>query len=631
MTESGRIGIRPERSPAVLVIAFALSALIAAAGMSPWASGQGRLSQWRVPDTDVRWVTATPGLLPRQAFEGEQAETTGRLPFGDPSAIQIFHRFRLPTPDVEPLAVLLPAVDGEVRVYANGVPINEVIAASAPGLAWPSARRRFWTIPPSHLHPGENRIDIVVSGAAVRALSSPFYLGPAAEIEPVAVRGGEVIDATRLLVLTLSLAALALSLLSAAVRAPIHHLAVAAAFAATATRVVLADGVDPLGPFWPVADQLLLAATAICAGLALGRQPVARRMARRTETIVLSVVALMGIASLIAAANGATSFAPVGAATALAGALYLLLTAARVIPKVFAMPVRGQILSGVLGGLGLVAVVVATVGACGLIAPGPSWGFDISLATALSGLALLASANAAREVAMRVDQYLRTRLDQTRVIEQQRAVLDATALALDEKSRRSAVLEERQRMARDVHDGIGGQLASLIAQVRLRRISMDHVEEALIGGLSELRLLVDSLDVVGETLADALASFHDRARQQTAAADMTLDWIQVDGLGTEIRDPQWILNLYRLMQEAITNAVRHSRGDRISVTVDVDGRVLTVRIEDNGAAFDIETVKRGRGLANMTHRAIDLGGAVTVAPSEAGQGTVVRVEAPLPR
>lgn len=265
-----------------------------------------------------------------------------------------------------------------------------------------------------------------------------------------------------------------------------------------------------------------------------------------------------------------------------------------------------------------------------MIAPAPAWGIDVSLAIGLAGLALLASVTAAREIVVRVSRYVRTRLDQTQVIEQQQAALDATALALDEKSRQSAVLQERQRMARDVHDGIGGQLASLIAQVRMRRISMDQVEQSLVGGLSELRLLVDSFDVVGETLADALASFLDRARQQTAAAGMTLAWSQVDGLGTEIRDPQWILNLYRLMQEAITNAVRHSGGDRVSVTVDIDGRVLTVRIEDNGAAFDIETVTRGQGLANMAHRAADLGGAVTVTPSESGQGTVVRVAAPLP-
>lgn len=631
MTGSGRIGIRPERSPAVPVIAFVLSVLVAAAGMSPWASGQGRLSQWRVPDTQVRWVTATPWLLPRQAFEGEQAKTTGQLPFGEPSSLQLFHRFQLPSPDVASLAVLLPAVDGDVRVYANGVPIKEVIAASAPGLAWPSARRRFWTIPPSHLHPGENRVDIVVSEIAVRALSSPIYLGPAAEIEPVAVRGGAVTAAARRLVLTVSITALALSLLATAVRAPLPHLALAAVFAATATRVLLAEWTEPLGPFWPVVDQLLLAATAICAGLALGRRPAAERMARRTDTGALIVITLMALASLIAAASGATSFVPVGPATALAGALYLLLTAVRAVSKVVKLRMRGQILSGVIGGLGLVAVVVGTAGACGLIAPGPAWGFDISLATALSGLALLTSANAAREVVMRVGRFARARLDQTQVIEQQQAALDATALALDEKSRQSAVLEERQRMARDVHDGIGGQLASLIAQVRLRRISMDHVEQALVAGLSELRLLVDSLDVVGETLADALASFHGRARQQTAAAEMTLEWNQVDALGNEIRDQQWILTLYRLMQEAITNAVRHSGGDRLSVTISITGgRVLAVRIEDNGGAFDVETVKLGRGLANMAHRAKDLGGAVTVSPSKTGRGTVVSVEALLP-
>jgi signal transduction histidine kinase len=618
------------RSPAILVMAFALSMLVTLVGMSPWAFGQHRLAQWRVPDSQVRWVPATRWLLPRQALEGETLQRTGRLPFGDPSSVQVVHRFRLPSPGAEPLAVLLPAVDGAVILYANGVPLREGLEASAAGVAWPSARRRFWEIPPSHLHPGENRINVVVSAAAVRVLSSPIYLGPAAELAPVAVQGGKVIDVVRAVVLVSSFVALVLNLLAVAVRAPAYHLAMAAAFAAILTRVLLAEGAEPLGRFWPVVDQLLIAATAICAGLALGVGPGAGQRQGRAEAVLIIVVALMGIVSLIAATKGATGFAPVGAATALASLLCLLLAAFGAVPRRSILSRRGQILSGAVGGLGLATVAIVAAGVAGMTAPGPAWGVDVSLATGLAGLALLASAAAARQVAVRVGRLVRARLDQTQVIARQQAALQATALALDQKSRQSAVLEERQRMARDVHDGIGGQLVSLIAQVRLGRVNMAQVEQALVGGLSELRLLVDSFDVVGETLAEALASFLDRARQQTTAAGMTLEWNQVDGLGGEIRDPQWILNLYRLMQEAITNAVRHSGGDRVSVTIDTDGRQLTVRIEDNGGAFDIETVKRGRGLANMAHRATDLGGAVAVTPSEPGRGTVVRVEAPLP-
>ncbi|WP_396275154.1 sensor histidine kinase, partial [Hyphomonas sp.] len=227
--------------------------------------------------------------------------------------------------------------------------------------------------------------------------------------------------------------------------------------------------------------------------------------------------------------------------------------------------------------------------------------------------------------------FLRFRLDQARIIEQQKRDLDATALALEAKTRQSAVLEERHRMARDVHDGIGGQLASLIAQVRMRRVSMDQVEQALAGGLSELRLLVDSLDLVGETLADALATFLDRALQQTAAAGVRLEWSQTEDLAAKITDPKWTLNLYRLMQEAITNALRHSGGDRISVSIlSSDGRTLSVRIEDNGVAFDPRAIRTGRGLANMAHRAKELGGTFSIGHSAAGGGTVVSVDVPAP-
>ncbi len=604
--------------------------VVALAGLSPWTPGQDQRSPWRVPDGEVQWIPAASTMLPRYAVEGETPARVDRLPFGDPSPVQISHRFRLSSPAAGPMAVVLPAVGGEARLFVNGVPLRGGLAASSPGLAWPSARGRVWEIPRSHLHPGENRVDILVSGAPARALAAPIYLGPKAALEPAALRGAAVVDSARRLVLALSVIALLLNLLAVAVRAPLYHLAIGAAFAATATRILLAEASGLPGPIWSVLDPLLLAATAICAGLALRGEVARGGPARRIEAGLLTVVALSGAVGLAAGANGMTVFAPAGPVALLVAVTWLFWITARAFPKLSALPRQWQILSGLVAGLGFATAAITTAGAGGLIAPGPTAGVDISLAAGLSGLALLASAAGAREIVVRVGHSLRTRLDQTRVIARQQAALDVAAAALDQNTRRSAALEERQRMARDVHDGIGGHLASLIAQVRLRKVSMDHVEQALVGGLSELRLLVDSMDVVGETLADALASFLDRARQQTAAAGITLEWSQADGLGAEIREPQWILNLYRLMQETITNAIRHAGGDRISVTIDSDGHLLTVLIENNGDAFDPETVKRGRGLANMAQRAADLGGVVTVGPIEGGRGTVVRVEAPLP-
>ena len=165
----------------------------------------------------------------------------------------------------------------------------------------------------------------------------------------------------------------------------------------------------------------------------------------------------------------------------------------------------------------------------------------------------------------------------------------------------------------------------------MRRATMDQVEQALVSGLSELRLLVDSLDLVGETLADALASFLVRVRQQTAAAGGHLEWSQASDIAAEVRDPKWTLNFFRLMQEAITNALRHSNGDQITVSIhSTEARILSVRIADNGSSFDPAEARQGRGLRNMAHRGRELGGVLVVETAPACQGTVVQVDVPLP-
>jgi len=67
-----------------------------------------------------------------------------------------------------------------------------------------------------------------------------------------------------------------------------------------------------------------------------------------------------------------------------------------------------------------------------------------------------------------------------------------------------AVLQERQRFTRDMHDGIGGQLLSLLMRVRTGRVGMDGIETEIQSGINDLRLVVDSLDHVGDDLSDAL-------------------------------------------------------------------------------------------------------------------------------
>jgi signal transduction histidine kinase len=86
--------------------------------------------------------------------------------------------------------------------------------------------------------------------------------------------------------------------------------------------------------------------------------------------------------------------------------------------------------------------------------------------------------------------------------------------------------------------------------------------------------------------------------------------------------------VYRLVQEAVNNAIKHADPDRVTVAVEQRGGILHARVSDDGVGFDPERDQRGFGLAGMRERAALLGGRVSV-DSAIGRGTVVGVELPI--
>lgn len=200
---------------------------------------------------------------------------------------------------------------------------------------------------------------------------------------------------------------------------------------------------------------------------------------------------------------------------------------------------------------------------------------------------------------------------------------------LFDEIRRRAVLEERQRLVRDMHDGIGGQLLSLLLKVRSRNIGMGDVEREIRGGITDLRLVVDSLDHVGSDLQSALGSFHDRTRSQLEVAGMQLGWEQSSDIEDYHLAARKTLSLYRFMQEAVANSVRHSAADRLDFKIESDppSGSLRIAIADNGTGFDPAQANGGKGLSNMRQRAASLGAQLTIESSD--DGTVITLVLPV--
>jgi signal transduction histidine kinase len=431
----------------------------------------------------------------------------------------------------------------------------------------------------------------------------------------------------------LSLVAAILALAAGAVlRAPTPWVALAAAAAATGARTLASDAVFQarLGPFWPLIDQIALSAALICVGCALlERRAALSAGLRGVMWAGLGLFVCLAGLSAWGAGQGARTLEAAGLALPLLGAAFLLWTCARALKDRTPRSARTLVLEGwVLGLTALAAVPAVALGSglvWGLWVLGLETAYGVSVLALSGGLAALTAFLSARGVW----RWARDRPRLSRIIRSQREEIEATSLALQQQVKRSAVLEERQRLSRDMHDGIGGQLMSLLARVRTGRISPDQLEGELTSGLSELRLMVDSLDASEGSVADALAVLRSRIRTQTEAAGIILEWSQAGDLNLVVDEPRWILNLNRLIQEAATNAVRHSGGDRIRVSIEATGdRRLTVTIADNGAGFDRAAVEPGRGLSNLAFRAVQLGGRLDIRRSGPAGGTTVTADIP---
>jgi signal transduction histidine kinase len=211
--------------------------------------------------------------------------------------------------------------------------------------------------------------------------------------------------------------------------------------------------------------------------------------------------------------------------------------------------------------------------------------------------------------------------------------LKASFAREQERERAAALARERTRLMRDLHDGLGGQLVSIVA-LSERNSESGNIGEAARAALKDLRLVIDSMDDIGGDLMLALASWRDRAAAQLRLHEIALNWHAVPpGLPVypELR-PWHVIQIVRILDEAVTNAVKHARARAITVSIETlkgaDGERGCITVTDDGKGFavDGETRRASRGLANMKTRAARCG--AELALSSGDGGTTVRLQLP---
>jgi signal transduction histidine kinase len=220
------------------------------------------------------------------------------------------------------------------------------------------------------------------------------------------------------------------------------------------------------------------------------------------------------------------------------------------------------------------------------------------------------------------------------------AFADQAALAIEnarlhQQAREAAVMEERARMARELHDSVTQALFSitLLAEAGqrlagggdLERVAtyLGRLGEMSQQSLKEMRLLVYELRPLAlqsERLVGALQQRLD-AVEARAGVDARL---LVEG-SIEV-PPAVEEDLYRIAEQALNNALKHAEATKTTVCIQASESRLSIEVRDNGRGFDPAAVKDqgGQGLTSMRERAARIGGDLVV-DSAPGQGTTVRL------
>ncbi|MEM9085779.1 MAG: ATP-binding protein [Pseudomonadota bacterium] len=196
--------------------------------------------------------------------------------------------------------------------------------------------------------------------------------------------------------------------------------------------------------------------------------------------------------------------------------------------------------------------------------------------------------------------------------------------------REQALSNERKRIMRDMHDGLGSQIMGMLLAARRGKADPDKVAEGLQQVVDELRLMIDSMDSIGGSLDTALAGFRGRLQPRIEDAGFAFEWENKLGESVPEFAPRKTLQLFRIMQEAVTNALRHSGGSRVAITLEYEGEAgqwLSVTVRDDGIGV-LGPRLGGHGLENMRARAAKEGGSVNFGDPTDGNGGVVVIRFP---
>jgi signal transduction histidine kinase len=529
----------------------------------------------------------------------------------------------LPAAPADTWALYFPRVGQNVAAWVNGVLVGDGGSFADP-LPRNWNRPLLFTIPAPLLRAGDNTIAVrLITHRGAPGYLRPFHLGPLAELRPLyARRTWWQVDVTQIVgagTLAGGLLLLAFSLRTPTF-APLGWIALALVLWAWSTADAFVQEVPVPTRLWEWSTATALVWCPVAFVLGFHRMLRWRRP-RFERAIVLGAGLATGLLFAVPPLYFFTAMlAAVGLALGMGGYVVALAAWTRL-----GRGSRATVLvpAVVVLAVGIHDVVAASSGAAPL-------GVFLSpylplLAVGFTAWALLGQHLASVEETAALNRTLETR------VAEKHAQLEANFAHLQALERERAVASERTRIMQDVHDGVGGQLVSALALAEEGRTDSSELSDVLRGALDDLRLVIDSLDPIDCDLLAVLGAARARLEPRLHRHGLQMRW--------EVREvpplpdfgPERALQVMRIVQEAVTNVVKHAAARTITVrtgeSADPHGHAgVCLEIRDDGCGYG-PGAPQGRGLSGMAQRAARLGGRLEL--RSAAEGTTVRLWLPL--
>lgn len=187
--------------------------------------------------------------------------------------------------------------------------------------------------------------------------------------------------------------------------------------------------------------------------------------------------------------------------------------------------------------------------------------------------------------------------------------------------------QERQRMMQDMHDGLGSSLVTALRVVEHGRLDEAEVAHVLRSCIDDLKLAIDSMEPVNADLLLLLATLRYRIGPRLESTGIALHWEVQSVPALEWLAPKSALHILRILQEAITNIVKHAKATEIRIATRVEANWVLVVMTDNGHGFDVAQGLNsgGKGLGNQLRRAESIGAKIDFTASAAGACLTLRL------